>query len=78
MSWVILVTVAMCKALLSFLSPPRFSRWRTVFPDDAGMGFTPARQAKAASLRTRPSCDHATKHFAAVTARKPKKVQEAA
>ncbi|MDQ0095903.1 hypothetical protein J2T21_003817 [Paeniglutamicibacter psychrophenolicus] len=28
----------------------------------------PARQAKAASLRARPSCDHATKHFAAVTA----------
>lgn len=46
-----------------------FGRWRTVLPDDPGMGFTPARQAKAASLRTRPSCDQATKHFAAVTAR---------
>lgn len=57
--------------LLSLLSPPRFHRFRTVFPDGAGLGFTPARQTKAASLRTRSSREHAIKHFAAVTARKP-------
>jgi hypothetical protein len=35
-------------AALSFRSPLRDSRWRTVLPDDAGMGVTPARRAKAA------------------------------
>jgi hypothetical protein len=32
------------------------------------MGFTPAREAKAASLRTLTACDHAVRHFAALIA----------
>jgi hypothetical protein len=70
-SWVILVTATMCRALFRDLSPPRFSRCLTVFPDDAGMGFTPARDANAASLRTLPSCDQAARHFAALMAANP-------
>src|SRR5215213_4906827 len=48
------VRTAMCRARFNRRSPPRLMRWRTVFPDDAGMGFTPARLANAASDRTRP------------------------
>src|SRR6266545_6452114 len=33
--------------------PPRFSRWRVVLPDAAGIGATPHSCAKAASLRSR-------------------------
>lgn len=39
----------MCKALLSLLSPPRMSWSCTAYPDETGIGFTPARQAKTAS-----------------------------
>jgi hypothetical protein len=39
----------MCSALLAARSPPRLSRWRTVFPDDAGTGLTPHSDAKLAS-----------------------------
>jgi len=35
-------------------SPPRLSRWRTVLPEDAGIGQVRATWARAASLRTRP------------------------
>src|ERR1700758_5641893 len=41
----------MCNALLAARSPPRLSRWRTVFPDDAGTGLTPHNDAKLASDR---------------------------
>ena len=41
-SWVILTIATMCKALFRDRSPPRFNRCRTVFPEDAGIGFTPA------------------------------------
>src|SRR3954471_10535209 len=34
-------------------SPPRLSRWRTVFPDEAGTGLTPHSAAKPASERRR-------------------------
>jgi hypothetical protein len=44
---------------LSRLSQPRFSLCRVVLPDEAGIGLTPASAAKAASVRTRPECDHA-------------------
>src|SRR5450830_802814 len=53
------VTTAMCRARFKRRSPPRFIRWRTVFPEEAGIGFTPARLANAASDRTRPGCDQA-------------------
>src|SRR5580700_4181580 len=39
----------MCNALLAARSPPRLSRCRTVFPDDAGTGLTPHNDAKLAS-----------------------------
>src|SRR5699024_11760335 len=58
-SWAVLMTTAICSALLSRRSPPRLSRCLTVLPDDAGIGFTPANAAKAASERTLPRCDHA-------------------
>ncbi len=60
-----------CRALLRDLSPPRFSRCRTVFPEDAGIGFTPAKEANPASFLTRPSCDHTVRHVAAVTGPNP-------
>src|SRR5690625_7537144 len=65
------VTMAMWRARLRRRSPPRLIRWRTVFPDDAGIGLTPARLANAASERTRPGCDHAAKAMAAVTGPMP-------
>ena len=42
-----------------------------VFPLEAGIGLTPARAANAASLRTRPGCDHAVIRMAAVYAPTP-------
>src|SRR3989304_3412734 len=54
-----------CRARLSWRSPPRLSRWRVVWPDDAGRGQTPARAAKAASLRIRPWWDQAREIAAA-------------
>ena len=57
----------MCRALFRVLSPPRLSLCRTVLPEEAGIGLTPAREAKAASERTRPRWDHAVKQMAAVT-----------
>ncbi len=39
----------MCSALLAARSPPRLSRYLTVFPDDAGTGLTPYSDAKLAS-----------------------------
>ena len=41
------------KALFARRSPPRLSRWRSVRPEDAGIGDTPHRWAKAASERSR-------------------------
>src|SRR4029077_3243598 len=41
----------MCSALLAARSPPRLSRCRTVFPEDAGTGLTPHSDAKLASDR---------------------------
>jgi len=35
------VTTAMCRARFKRRSPPRLIRWRTVFPEEAGIGFTP-------------------------------------
>ena len=33
--------------------PPRSRRWRLVWPEEAGMGFSPHREAKVASVRRR-------------------------
>src|SRR5438552_13613579 len=49
-----------CRARLSWRSPPRLSRCRVVLPLEAGTGATPARRAKAASDRSRPGCEQAT------------------
>ncbi len=61
----------MCRARLSWRSPERLSRCRTVLPLLAGMGATPARAAKAASLRSRPAWDQDTRNWAAVMAPTP-------
>src|ERR1700676_4214013 len=42
-----------CRALLAARSPPLLSRWRVVFPDEAGTGLTPHSAAKLASERKR-------------------------
>lgn len=55
-----------CRARLSWRSPERLRRWRTVWPDEAGIGVTPPRLAKAASLRMRPACDQALSSRAAL------------
>jgi len=46
-------------------------RCRTVLPDEAGIGLTPARLAKAASERSRPGWDQAASATAAVTGPMP-------
>lgn len=55
-------------ARLSRRSTPRLSRCRTVFPDDAGIGHVPAKEANAALDRTRPGCDHVISTQPATTA----------
>src|SRR6266516_1743045 len=50
---------------LSLRSPLRSSRWRVVWPEEAGIGAAPARRAKAASLTTRPWCDQESTTWAA-------------
>ena len=52
-------------ARLSWRSPPRLSRCRVVWPEEAGIGATPASRAKAASERTRPLWDQLTISWAA-------------
>ena len=58
-------------ARLSRRSTPRLSRCRTVFPDDAGIGHVRAKEANAASDRTRPGCDHVISTQPATTAPTP-------
>ena len=70
-SKVILLRATTCRALFRVLSPPRLSLCRTVFPEEAGMGLTPAREAKAASEWTRPWWDQTVRQMAAVTGPKP-------
>jgi hypothetical protein len=65
------VMVIVCKARFRRLSPPRLSLCRTVLPLEAGQGFTPASEAKAASLRTLPGCDQAVMTVATATAPVP-------
>jgi hypothetical protein len=43
----------MCSAQLASRSPPRFSRWRWVLPEDAGSGATAHRCANELSERSR-------------------------
>ena len=59
------------RARLSWRSPPRLSRWRIVWPLEAGSGATPASRAKAASERTRPGCDQVTISCAATIGPSP-------
>lgn len=48
------IRVMVCTARLSCLSPLRLRRCRLVSPEDAGIGETPANEAKAASERNLP------------------------
>ena len=51
-------------------SPPRLSRWRTVFPDDAGTGLTPHSDAKLASDRNRSGLPPAVRRSCAAPIRR--------
>src|SRR5215207_6092522 len=53
------------RAWLRWRSPERFSRTRTVWPEEAGIGAAPPNIAKAASERQRPACDQAHSTVAA-------------
>ena len=55
-----------CRARLSWRSPERFSRCRVTCPEEAGIGFVPARAAKAASEREPAACDELTSTRAAL------------
>ena len=46
-------TAIRCSAQLSWRLPPRSRRWRLFFPEDAGIGVTPARRASLASVLKR-------------------------
>src|SRR5208282_5029142 len=59
----------MCSALLAARSPPRLSRCLTVFPDDAGTGLAPHRDAKLASDR------NLTPHFMIADADEPAAIE---
>lgn len=48
------ISEMVCRARLSYRSPLRMSRCRLVSPEEAGIGDTPAKDAKAASDRNRP------------------------
>ena len=50
---------------MSCLSPPRSSRPRIVWPEEAGIGAAPASLAKAALLTRRPRCDQESTIWAA-------------
>lgn len=62
----ILTIAAVCREWFRRRSPPRLRRCRTVLPEDAGVGLTPARAENAAAERTRPGCDHAVRTTASV------------
>ncbi len=51
-----------CRARLSWRSPQRLSRWRTVWPEEAGIGATPARHGErgvvAAAAGVGPGAEH--------------------
>ena len=53
-SWLARVIAMVCRARLSWRSPPRSSRSWLRWPEDAGIGATPAWRAKLASVRTAP------------------------
>jgi len=65
-----------CKARLSWRSPLRLSRCLVTCPEEAGMGLTPARAAKAASERSRPACDQLTSTWAALIGPTPGQLQQ--
>src|SRR5450759_1241446 len=50
------VITARCSAALAWRLPPRLSRKRVIFPEEAGMGLVPQSAAKAASLWSRAGC----------------------
>jgi hypothetical protein len=56
-----------CSARFSCRCPPRLSRSRTSWPEEAGIGATPPSMAKAASERSRPGCDQLISGWAAAT-----------
>ncbi len=65
------VIATVCRARLRLRSPVRLSRCRVRWPLLASSGATPAREANAASLRTRPRWDQLTRSWAATTGPTP-------
>jgi hypothetical protein len=59
---------------LSWRSPDRFSRTRTVWPLEAGIGAAPPSMAKAASLPQRPGWDQAHNTMAATIGPTPQRL----
>src|SRR5215211_8831501 len=55
-------------------APDRFSRTRTVWPLEAGIGAAPPSMAKAASVRQRPAWDQALRTMAATIGPTPVRV----
>jgi hypothetical protein len=53
------------EGLVEVAVPERFSRTRTVWPLEAGIGAAPPSMAKAASVRQRPAWDQALRTMAA-------------
>ena len=62
---VILLRASIGRALFRVLSPPRSSQFRTVLPEEAGIGLAPAREATAASEWACPRWAQAVRQTAA-------------
>jgi len=62
------------QGLVELAVPERFSRTRTVWPLEAGIGAAPPSMAKAASLRQRPGWDQAHSTVAATIGPTPVRV----
>ena len=69
-----LVRATVYRAWLSWRSPDRLSRTRTVWPEEAGIGAAPPSMAKAASERQRPGWDQAHRTVAATIGPTPGRV----
>ena len=55
-----------CSARLSWRSPPRFRRWRIVWPEEAGIGAAPPAWRRRPRSGAGPRCDQAIRSWAAV------------
>jgi hypothetical protein len=63
---------------LSWRSPERLSRWRTVFPEAAGIGAGAGEHGERSVVTATPACDQAASTVAATTGPTPVKVNRSA